>query len=188
VTFYRDLDWPLGRLLLASDGEALTGLYFREGRMEMSPQADWRLEPEAEPFVRVVRQLQEYWAGARRDFDVPLRPHGTPFQERVWRVISGVPFGETISYGDLAARAGSPGASRAAGLATGRNPISIIVPCHRIVGTNGSLTGYGGGLPRKRALLEFEADVAGGARRRLETLPLFEPATDSDPSPAIGRR
>jgi methylated-DNA-[protein]-cysteine S-methyltransferase len=105
---------------------------------------------------QAARELGEYFAGKRRKFDVPLAPAGTPFQRAVWRAIAAVPFGSTINYTELARQAGFPGSARAAGTATGRNPLSIIIPCHRILGSNGSLTGYAGGLHRKRALLEHE--------------------------------
>jgi methylated-DNA-[protein]-cysteine S-methyltransferase len=167
VTFYSWFDWPLGHLLLTSDGEALTGVYFSDGRD--APRLDaWKQADNVEPFQRVRDQLRAYWQGGLYDFDLPLRQAGTAFQRRVWKNIADVPFGQTITYRQLAGRSGSSQASRAAGLATGRNPISIIVPCHRVVGSNGSLTGYGGGLDRKRALLEFEAAVASGARVVLE--------------------
>jgi methylated-DNA-[protein]-cysteine S-methyltransferase len=152
-------DSPLGRLLMTSDGSALTGLYFDDGRDVPVVGSDWREDGAAEPFGPVRRQLAEYFEGRRTSFDLPLRPRGTDFQQRIWHVIGEVPFGQIISYRELAARAGSPQASRAAGLATGRNPISIIIPCHRIVGSSGSLTGYGGGLPRKRMLLDLETSV-----------------------------
>jgi methylated-DNA-[protein]-cysteine S-methyltransferase len=152
-------DSPLGRLLMTSDGSALTGLYFDDGRDVPVVGRDWREDGGAEPFEAVRQQLTEYFEGQRTSFDLSLRPRGTDFQQRIWQVIAQVPFGELISYRELATRAGSPQASRAAGLATGRNPISIIIPCHRIVGSSGSLTGYGGGLPRKRMLLDLETSV-----------------------------
>jgi methylated-DNA-[protein]-cysteine S-methyltransferase len=110
----------------------------------------------AAPLAAATRQLNEYFAGTRREFDLPLRSQGTQFQQRVWRELAAIPYGQTWSYGDLAARIGKPSASRAVGLANGRNPISILVPCHRVIGANGSLTGYGGGLERKQWLLEHE--------------------------------
>jgi methylated-DNA-[protein]-cysteine S-methyltransferase len=106
-------------------------------------------------------QLDEYFAGKRTQFDLPLHPIGTPFQIEVWEALKAIPYGEVRSYGDIAEQIGRPGASRAVGLANGRNPISVIVPCHRVIGASGSLTGYGGGLERKRLLLDLEADVAG---------------------------
>jgi methylated-DNA-[protein]-cysteine S-methyltransferase len=156
VTFYSHVESPVGRLLMTSDGTALTGLYFHGGPDTPRRDNGWVADDGAPPFQLVRDQLDEYWRGARRAFDLPTRPAGTPFQQRVWQAIAEVPFGTTISYRDLAVRAGSSRGSRAAGLATGRNPISIIIPCHRIVGSNGSLTGYGGGLDRKRLLLELE--------------------------------
>jgi methylated-DNA-[protein]-cysteine S-methyltransferase len=149
------LDSPIGPLLLTCDGEALTGLY-----MEVSSRprdlADWIEDPGAEPLPAAVRQLGEYFSGQRREFDLPLRMRGTDFQQRVWRSLTEIRYGETCSYGELAKRIGNPSASRAVGLANGRNPISIVVPCHRVIGADGSLTGYGGGLERKRWLLAHE--------------------------------
>ena len=117
-----------------------------------------------------VRQLGEYFAGERRDFDLPLDPVGTPFQLTVWAALRDIPYAETINYGQLAGRVGNPHASRAVGLANGRNPISIVVPCHRVIGANGSLTGYGGGLDRKRTLLELERRTAGDQEPQLSLL------------------
>jgi methylated-DNA-[protein]-cysteine S-methyltransferase len=154
VTLYTTYPSPVGDLLLFGDGAALTGLYLRgepSGR-----RAD-------EPFAAVCEQLDAYFAGELDRFDVPLAPSGTEFQLRVWEELLRIPFGETISYGELAERIGNPRTVRAVGLANGRNPISIIVPCHRVIGADGSLVGYGGGLERKRWLLEHEA-VASGRR------------------------
>lgn len=173
MTYFTSIDWPLGRLMLISDGEALTAIWFHEGRHMITPEADWISDARVAPFAAAARQLEEYWTGRRQVFELPLRPRGTAFQQRVWTQIARVPLGQTISYRELALRAGSPDGSRAAGLATGRNPISIVVPCHRIVGTNGSLTGFGGGLGRKQALLEFEAAVARGEQTRLMPRTLF---------------
>lgn len=173
MTYFTSIDWPLGRLMLISDGEALTGIWFHEGRHAIAAEPDWQEHAMATPFRDVQRQLQEYWEGRRQTFDLPLRPRGTAFQQRVWDQIALVPFGATITYRELATRAGSPDGSRAAGLATGRNPISIVIPCHRIIGTNGSLTGFGGGLDRKRALLGFESAVAQGTKTRLAPQTLF---------------
>jgi methylated-DNA-[protein]-cysteine S-methyltransferase len=159
---YRELDSPLGAMLAVSDGEALCGLYFADGRDLPRFRVDWTRDPAAPPFDRLAAELDEYWAGARRRFEVPVRLDGTPFQRAVWQAIAAIPYGETISYRDLAERIGRPAAVRAAGAATGRNPVSILVPCHRVVGTGRSLVGYGGGLDRKRRLLELERRVAGG--------------------------
>ena len=117
-------------------------------------QADWDRRDNA--FEDVVSQLEEYFEGKRRDFELQLAPAGTPFQQRVWRALRDIPYGETISYGSLAARIGQPSASRAVGLANGSNPLPIVIPCHRVIGSNGKLTGYGGGLPIKRQLLSLE--------------------------------
>jgi methylated-DNA-[protein]-cysteine S-methyltransferase len=132
----------------------LLELAFAEGRTAPLVDPSWTLDGALlrEP----VRQLEAFFAGELRDFDFPLKPRGTEFQQRVWKLLREIPFGETISYGELARRAGNPAASRAVGLANGSNPISIIIPCHRVIGSNGKLTGYGGGLPNKRWLLDFE--------------------------------
>ncbi|HSY95492.1 MAG TPA: methylated-DNA--[protein]-cysteine S-methyltransferase, partial [Steroidobacteraceae bacterium] len=139
---------PIGRLLLTSDGTALTGLYMEPSRKAQSTDG-WSEDPTVAPLAAALRQLGEYFAGTRREFDLPLRTRGTEFQQRVWRELTEIPFGQTWSYGELAKRIDNPSASRAVGLANGRNPISIIVPCHRVIGVDGSLTGYGGGLERK---------------------------------------
>lgn len=154
---------PIGRLLMNSDGSVVTGLHF-DGEKHVPPMGgDWRLDPELPVFARLRAQLDEYFAGERHDFDVPIQPSGTAFQRRVWAVLCEIPYGATTSYGAMARRLGQPTATRAVGAANGRNPISILVPCHRAIGADGSLTGYAGGLERKQALLQLE-----GA-----TLPLF---------------
>lgn len=152
---FTNFDSPIGRLLLTTDGTALTGLYMEISR-KAPPTAGWVEDGAVAPLAETVRQLAEYFAGARREFDLPLRLHGTAFQQRVWRELTEIPYGETWSYGQLAKRIDKPSASRAVGLANGRNPISILVPCHRVIGANGSLTGYGGGLERKQWLLAHE--------------------------------
>jgi methylated-DNA-[protein]-cysteine S-methyltransferase len=154
------LESPIGRLLLTSDGSSLTGLYMETSRKEPS-RVGWVEDPQVPPLPEAVRQLTEYFAGRRREFDLPLRFEGTAFQQRVWRELTAIPYGETWSYGELAKRINQPSASRAVGLANGRNPISILVPCHRVIGANGSLTGYGGGLERKRWLLAHESGTPG---------------------------
>jgi methylated-DNA-[protein]-cysteine S-methyltransferase len=146
---------PIGRLLLTSDGTSLTGLYMEPSRKAQSTDG-WTEDVTVRPLSATVRQLTEYFAGTRREFDLPLRLQGTAFQQRVWRELTEIPYGETWSYGELARRIAKPSASRAVGLANGRNPISILVPCHRVIGADGSLTGYGGGLERKRWLLAHE--------------------------------
>jgi methylated-DNA-[protein]-cysteine S-methyltransferase len=154
------MDSPYGPLtLVAADGR-LAGLYMEQHRHRPSP-ATFGPRDDA-PFGGVRTQLTEYFEGRRTVFDLPLHQAGTPFQQTVWRGLLDIPFGQTWSYGQLAAHIGRPGAARAVGLANGRNPISIVVPCHRVIGSSGSLTGYGGGIERKRRLLDFER---GGAAR-----------------------
>ncbi len=146
---------PIGRLLLTSDGTALTGLYMEPSRKAQCIDG-WIEDVTVAPLSAAVRQLTEYFDGTRREFDLPLRLQGTVFQQRVWRQLTEIPYGQTWSYGQLARRIDKPSASRAVGLANGRNPISILVPCHRVIGADGSLTGYGGGIERKRWLLVHE--------------------------------
>ena len=155
---YDFYDSPQGRMLLVANGGGLCGVYF-DGQ-KYFPRIEGRQDAGHALLRQAKRELSEYFGGKRRRFELPLAPEGTPFQLSVWKAISAVEFGETSTYGELARRAGSPGSARAAGAATGRNPIGIIVPCHRIVGANGSLTGYAGGLDRKRALLALESGIA----------------------------
>ena len=156
---YTTIDSPLGELLLTGDGEALTGLHIREGRRPVEPAPGTERAPAA--FAAAEAQLGGYFAGERWEFDLALDERaGTPFQRQVWNALREIPYGETASYGELAERVGRPTAVRAVGAANGRNPISVIVPCHRVIGTGGSLTGYGGGLERKRLLLELEQSCA----------------------------
>jgi methylated-DNA-[protein]-cysteine S-methyltransferase len=158
---YRYLDTPVGRLLLAREERDLRLINFQRSRLPR-PDPRWRESPDG--FDDVVSQLTEYFAGQRRRFELPLAPEGTPFQQRVWRELQDIPYGVTISYGQLAARIGQPTAARAVGLANGSNPLAIVIPCHRVIGANGTLTGYGGGLPIKERLLALER----GERRLLE--------------------
>lgn len=145
---------PVGRLLIAADAKGLRQVLFAAGRSEVAPRPGWR--EDATGLGEAVRQLRAYFEGRLRAFDLPLAPEGTPFQQRVWRELLNIPYGETISYGELARRVGNPAASRAVGLANGANPISIVIPCHRVIGSNGKLTGYGGGLKNKEWLLALE--------------------------------
>jgi methylated-DNA-[protein]-cysteine S-methyltransferase len=154
---------PLGTMIAIAAGGALTGLHFEDGRHAPAPSPEWREDPRHAPLRECAEQLADYFAGRRQCFDLPLAPDGTDFQRRVWREIARVPFGETISYAELAARAGSPGSARAAGAATGRNPLAIVVPCHRIVASGGGLTGYAGGLARKQSLLSLEGALEDAA-------------------------
>ena len=153
-------DTPVGRVLLAGDADCLRFLVFDNEKSltrHKLPGEGWELD--ARPFREVTRQLKAYFAGKLRSFDVPVEGEGTAFQRDVWNALMDVPFGETRSYGEIAAAVGNPKASRAVGLANGRNPISIIVPCHRIIGSSGHLVGYGGGLDRKTRLLQLEGVV-----------------------------
>jgi methylated-DNA-[protein]-cysteine S-methyltransferase len=155
---YMTIDSPIGELLLLSDGHALRGLYMQDGRKPMTIVPGW--ERSTAPFADVRAQLEEYFAAQRTSFDIPLVMGGAPFERRVWHALQEIPYGETVSYGEIARRVGEPSAARAVGLANGRNPIAVIVPCHRVIGANGTLTGYGGGLERKRLLLELEQGQA----------------------------
>ena len=161
MRYYGFYDSPCGRMLLVANGEGLAGVYFDRQKYRPSVDAQWREDPRHPTLGQAKGELAEYFGGERKRFDTSLAPEGTPFQRSVWKAISTVGFGETITYGELARRAGHPGSARAAGAATGRNPIGIIVPCHRIVGSNGDLTGYAGGLSRKRALLALESGTTG---------------------------
>jgi methylated-DNA-[protein]-cysteine S-methyltransferase len=169
-----EIDSPVGALLLAGDSRGLTRLQFQAGPDPLRPPAGWRQDADA--FMQTIAQLGEYFAGKRRTFQLPLAPAGTAFQLSVWQALRAIPYGETVSYGELAHQLGLPNGARAVGLANGANPLPIIVPCHRVIGADGSLTGFGGGLPIKRALLSLEgapcvmdlfaADLPRGARRR----------------------
>jgi methylated-DNA-[protein]-cysteine S-methyltransferase len=154
---YTTFESPLGELLAVGDGDRLHGLYMQDGRTAIAVGRGW--EETDEPFGELRTQLSDYWAGRRTSFDLPLEMTGSPFQQRVWRALQEIPYGDTISYGELARRIGVPSAARAVGVANGHNPICVIVPCHRVIGADGSLTGFGGGLERKRLLLELEAGV-----------------------------
>jgi methylated-DNA-[protein]-cysteine S-methyltransferase len=151
---------PLGELLLVGDGERLHRLHMRDGRHAIGIAGDWRRCEAA--FTEVLDQLSAYFEGSRTAFEIELALAGTPFQLMVWNALCEIPYGETISYGELARRLGNPAAVRAVGLANGRNPVSLIVPCHRVIGADGSLTGYGGGLANKRWLLDLENRNARG--------------------------
>lgn len=146
---------PVGPLLLAGSGDGLAYVSFSSGKHGVAVDRDWREEPSL--FTDVIEQLQEYFAGQRRIFRLALKPRGTEFQRAVWSELEKIPYGETISYKELAVRIGKPKAIRAVGAANGANPIPIIVPCHRVIGNDGSLTGFGGGLPLKKRLLELES-------------------------------
>ena len=160
-TLHATVDSPLGPLLLAGDGASLQRIAFpRDGRA-VAPEPSWRESPA--DFDEARRQLAAYFGGELRAFELPLAPRGTAFQHRVWRALTTIGFGETIGYGALAARLGAPTASRAVGAANGANPLPIVLPCHRVVGADGSLTGFGGGLATKRRLLAMEAEALGAS-------------------------
>ncbi|MDA8358588.1 MAG: methylated-DNA--[protein]-cysteine S-methyltransferase [Actinomycetota bacterium] len=161
MTRYRSIDSPIGLLTVAGHGESLTNLVI-EGAAHLPAGRDRWVE-DAAAFPDVVAQLHAYFAGKRTGFDVALCPAGTSFQRRVWDALSEIPYGETATYGDIARRIGQPAAARAVGLANGRNPVPVIVPCHRVIGANGALTGYGGGLQAKQTLLDLEQARRPGA-------------------------
>ena len=163
---YGWLDSPVGRLLVAGDPERLHLIGFPGGNRARRPSSDWRRDDRL--FAETFRQLRAYFAGELTRFDLPLRIAGTPFQNAVWSALRDIPYGETISYGQLAQRIGRPTASRAVGAANGANPLPIVVPCHRVVGADGSLTGFGGGVETKRSLLQLERRFAGAAQLDLD--------------------
>ena len=156
MTRYARYESPLGPMFATAEEDGITHVEFAGAKYAPEARPDWVEDPQAPDLAACGRQLAEYFAGTRTGFDLPLAPRGSDFQQRVWREIARVPYGETISYAELAKRAGAPGQARAAGAATGRNPVGVVIPCHRIVGSDGSLTGYAGGLDRKRVLLELE--------------------------------
>ncbi len=154
--YYCYFETPIGELLLAGDTAALSMIGFPKGAMRRDPEADWIYNEQ--PFEEVRSQLSEYFAGKRKDFDLPLTLNGTEFQVSVLAALQEIPYGETTSYGAIAKQIGRPKAVRAVGAANGRNPIPIVVPCHRVIGSSGDLTGFGGGLDTKAALLRLEAE------------------------------
>ena len=156
LKFYELCPSPLGELLLVADGEQLTGLHFIDQKYLPTRDGDWHHAPALPVLDETRRQLDEYFAGARRSFELPLAPTGTAFQQEVWRALREIPYGTTTTYGEIAQRLNCPAASRAVGAANGRNPLGIVVPCHRVIGSQGQLTGYAGGLHRKQALLALE--------------------------------
>jgi methylated-DNA-[protein]-cysteine S-methyltransferase len=153
-TLFTKIESPVGPLLLACNDAGLSEINFVNGRHSVRGKPEWR--EDAAALKEPIRQLRAYFAGELEDFDLPLAPQGTLFQQKVWSELCEIPYGETICYGELARRIGNPNASRAVGLANGSNPIPIVIPCHRVIGANGKLTGYGGGLPIKEKLLALE--------------------------------
>jgi methylated-DNA-[protein]-cysteine S-methyltransferase len=158
ATVCRSVDSPVGPLVLAGRDGALTNLRMVDQRYEPADRDGWREDRHA--FGEAAAQLEAYFAGELVEFDLELAPAGTAFQRAVWDELLAIPYGETRSYGELARNLGRPGAARAVGLANGHNPIGIVIPCHRVIGADGSLTGYGGGIERKRALLDLEQQRA----------------------------
>ena len=158
ILSYAHHDSPIGPLLLAGEGTDLCVLSFPSGSRALDPDESWREDRTV--FTECFRQLDDYFSGKRLEFDLPLRPQGTPFQQSVWAQLVQIPYGETISYGELASRIGNRNASRAVGAANGANPIAIIIPCHRVIGADRSMTGFGGGIDLKRKLLNHELEHA----------------------------
>lgn len=156
-----DTTW--GAVYATATDAGITGVYFRGGRHAPAIAPAWREAPDDAALAACARQLHEYLGGRRSAFALPLAPSGTPFQRAVWSAIAAIPYGATKSYADIARALGAPAAVRAVGAATGRNPLSIVVPCHRVVGSSGSLTGYAGGLERKARLLALERGLAAAA-------------------------
>lgn len=155
---FTTIDSPVGPLLLAADADGLRLIEFSEPRHPVNRGTQW--QEGSHPTLDATRtQLDEYFAGRRTGFDLPLSPQGTLFQRDIWAALAQIPYGQTVTYGDMASRAGHPGAVRAVGAAVGRNPVPIVVPCHRVVGADGSMTGFSGGLPVKRQLLLLEGAV-----------------------------
>lgn len=176
TAYHTTIASPIGELMLRGDGEALTAVEMEPHRWTRPSEPDSRREPAL--FHAATEQLAAYFAGELTEFDLPLAPRGTEFQQRVWQALRTIPYGHTCSYGELAVQLGNPGAFRAVGLANGRNPLAVVVPCHRVIGSDGTLTGYGGGLDRKRWLLGHESTVllargeaAGGAAAALAGQP-----------------
>lgn len=159
IILHTRIDSPVGPLTLAANDQGLHAVEFQHSRRPLTRDGRWH-EGDHPLLTLAARQLGEYFSGRRRDFDLPLAPTGTPFQRQVWQLLPQIGYGQTISYGELARRLGRPGAVRAAAAAIGRNPLSIIVPCHRVLAASGALTGFSGGLPAKRFLLALEAGAA----------------------------
>jgi len=158
-TFYTVTDTPIGKLLLVARDGRLKRIEFHGGTEALAASGDWR--PARAPFAEAERQIERYFAGRLRRFNLPLAPEGTPFQRATWEALQAIPFGETRSYAHIARAVGRPKAVRAVGAANGRNPIPVVIPCHRVIGSNGHLTGFGGGLEIKRQLLELEGSLSG---------------------------
>ncbi len=161
---YAHLETPIGIVLIAGDTSAIHRIAFPQHGHAAEPEPEWQ-ESQRGLVGEAARQLREYFAGTRSEFDLPLAPQGTPFQRSVWRKLQEIPYGETISYGELARRVGNPKASRAVGSANGANPLPIVIPCHRVIAGDGTLGGFGGGLPTKQTLLALELRVLSAGKR-----------------------
>ena len=155
TTSYTYLETPIGCLLIAGGKDGLSSIEFDNGRRTVAPEPDWEKRPSA--LREAIRQLEAYFAGDLKIFDLQLAPKGTPFQLEVWTALQKIPYGATTSYGELAQSIGRPGSARAVGAANGKNPLPIVIPCHRVIGASGALTGFGGGLEVKSSLLALEA-------------------------------
>lgn len=164
MTYFAQTKTPIGNLLIVSDGNYITRVSMDEQKYAPEIGDDWVRDAEIPPIKLAIEQFKSYFAGLLDHFDLPIIFRGTDFQNKVWHELTKIPYGKTISYGELARRVGNPQASRAVGLANGKNPIAIVVPCHRVIGANGTLTGYGGGLPRKKKLLELEQGLFAAER------------------------
>jgi methylated-DNA-[protein]-cysteine S-methyltransferase len=182
MMYFKWMDSPVGRLLLTADGRSLTGLYLDGQKHFPAITPEWQEAEHLAPFLQTQAQLTAYFNHDRHQFDLPLAPVGTEFQQQVWQQLRHIPLGQTISYGTLAAMVGKPSASRAVGAANGRNPISIIVPCHRVIAANGKLTGYAGGLNRKQWLLRHEGAIAPTSPPSQQVLPVFSAHPSVQPS------
>lgn len=172
--YYCVIESPVGKLLLAGNAQALTHVSFQDGRRSTQPDPQWTYSET--PFQKSIQQLHEYFSGKRKTFKIKLAPEGTPFQRKVWDALQTIPYGRTLSYRQIANAIGKPQAVRAVGAANGQNPLSIVIPCHRVIGSNGKLVGFGGGLPIKEALLSHE--------RRHSQAVSFIPPSSVHPAPS----
>jgi methylated-DNA-[protein]-cysteine S-methyltransferase len=161
--FYKEIESPVGKLKLVASANALVAVLWEQERPERVKLEPMKVTPQQPILVETERQLSQYFSGIRTEFDLPIEPNGSNFQKKVWQALRGIPFGETRSYLDLAEAVGSPNACRAVGAANGKNPLAIVVPCHRVVGANGALTGFAGGLEKKAKLLALEARASAQA-------------------------
>lgn len=168
TTLYTIINTALGEILLARNEHGISHISFQDGKSAITPHKHWQRDDSA--FADATTQLDTYFAGELQDFDLPLAPEGTPFQQSVWQKLQTIPYGQTATYGELATELGNPNASRAVGAANGQNPIPIVIPCHRVIGANGKLTGFRGGLHLKEALLSLEQNGRLETTMQLELL------------------